>query len=135
MVLDVTRVATGPKPGLLPDLAVTTSDIEFRSEFNKIDVSVHNIGAVSADDATVLLFDDANREIGRQSIPHLSAPIQMDPQIVRVAFPMDLSKVLGRSFTVRIDTSDGVKEITKLNNQAIATCPLRLPPRKIHSHP
>lgn len=135
LVLDLRRIAQGTAPRLLPDLALTKEDIAFRGEFGKIDVAVHNIGGAAAEDCDVILLDDANRELGRQAIPHLPAPDQLDARIVRVAFPIDLTKLLGKTLTVRVEAQSGDKEITLVNNQASATCPLKLPPRKIHSHP
>jgi hypothetical protein len=135
VVLDLQRSGQGSVQRLLPDVALTAQDIIFRGEFGKIEVAIHNIGASAANDCTVILLDEANRELGRQTIPHLAAPEQLDPQIVRVGFPMDLNKLLGKKYSARVEVGKGASEITLANNQATATCPDKLPPRKIHSHP
>ncbi len=135
LILDVRRTVQGQTPRLLPDLAISADDIVFRGEFGKVDVAVHNIGGAAVEDGSVILLDDAHRELGRQAIPHLPAPDYLEPQVVRVGFPIDLSKWLGKKITVRVEAKAGAKEITLVNNQATANCPPKLPPRKIHSHP
>ncbi len=136
LAVEIRRVLEGSKKTpLMVDLALTAADIEFRGEFAKIDVTVHNIGAAGARNVTVALLDEQQKEIGRQTIPNLAPPLDLNPQVVRVGFPFDLTKAVNRKFTVIVDPDNTVREITKGNNRATAACPAKLAPRAIHSSP
>src|SRR5262249_37480224 len=52
LVLEIRRLSLGSEKPLLADLAVSSADIQFRPEFQKIDVAVHNIGAAPARNLT-----------------------------------------------------------------------------------
>jgi hypothetical protein len=135
LVLEIRRLSLRSEQPLLADLAISSEDIQFRPEFQKIDVAVHNIGAAPARGLTVVLLDEHHKEIGRQLIPHLAAPLDLNPQVVRVGFPIDFAQAAKRKFTAIIDPENRVREITKVNNRATAVCPTELAPRKIHSNP
>ncbi|MCI0460453.1 MAG: hypothetical protein L0Z62_26160, partial [Gemmataceae bacterium] len=135
VVLEIRRISSGSGKPLFADLALTSQDVQFRPEFGKIDVAVHNIGAAAAQQVTVVLLDEHQKEIGRQTIPHLAAPLDLDPQVVRVGFPFDLAGAAGRKFTAILDPENRLREITKTNNRATAVCPAMLARRKAHSHP
>jgi hypothetical protein len=132
--IEIRRVSQRPAArSLLPDLALAPSDIQFRPEYGKIDVAVHNIGSVATRQVTVVLYDDQQKEIGRQLIPHIAAPLDLNPQIVRVAFPYDLSKAADRRFTAVVEPKEGTREITTTNNRTSAVCPAEVARRRRHA--
>jgi hypothetical protein len=133
VVLEIRRVAAGKAQALLPDLALSPADIQFRPEFAKIDVAVHNIGAAAARGVTVVLLDDRQKEIGRHVIPHIPAPLDLNPSVVRVGFPYDLAGAANRAFTAVVETEGSQREITKVNNRTSATCPAKLARRRSHA--
>lgn len=135
IVVEIKRVGRSAASELLADLAITAADIQFRSEYGKIDVAVHNIGAEPAHDVVVALLDHNDKELGRRTIPHLAPPLNLDPQIVPVGFEVDLTALRGRSVRAQIDPDGRLREITRRNNQASAVCPQELPRRKVHSDP
>lgn len=135
LAVEIRRVSQGGKTPLMADLALTAADIQFRGDFAKVDVTVHNIGAAAARHVTVVLLDEQQKEVGRQLIPNVPAAMDLDPQVVRIGLPMELAKAVNRKFTAVVDPDNRLREITKANNRATAACPAKLPPRAIHSSP
>jgi len=69
----------------------------------------------------VIVYDGdpaaGGKEIGRQTIPHIAAPIDLDPKMVRLGFPYDME---GREHTIYavVDPEGAIDEITEVNNSA-----------------
>jgi hypothetical protein len=135
VVVEIRRLSPGSRRALLADAAVTAEDVQFRPEFERIDVAVHNIGAAAARRVTVALLNEDGKELGRQTIPHLPAALDLNPQVVRVGFPVNFAGAARRKFTAVVDPDHHLSEITTVNNRATAVCPDKLAPRKIHSNP
>ena len=133
VVVELRRVSQGQTKELMADLALSPADIQFRPDYGKIDVSVHNIGAAAARGVTVVLLDDQQKEIGRQLIPHIPAPVDLNPSVVRVGFAYDLSRAADRKFTAVVEPEGGMREITRVNNRAAAVCPAKLAQRRRHA--
>ena len=118
---------------LAADLAVSPSDIQFIPEYRRVDVTVHNIGALPATSLEVALYD-ADRVVGRQVVPRVQAPDALLPSTVRVGFPF-IPEASRASFRAVVDAANTIPEISERNNQARADLDTPLVGKKRHAHP
>ena len=122
-----------PNRSLAADLAVSPRDIQFIPEYRRVDVTVHNIGAIPARSLEVALYE-AERLVGRQLIPGVQAPDALLPATVRVGFPF-IPKAPRGKFRAIIDAANGIPEISERNNEAQAELDTPLVGKKRHAHP
>ncbi len=118
---------------LAPDLAITARDLAFVPEYRRIDVTVHNVGALPARSFEVVLYRDG-QEAGRQSVPHIPAPTGLVPATVRVGFEVEPTADRAR-FKAVIDERGAVAELAERNNVAEVVLELPLVAKKRHAHP
>ena len=118
---------------LAADLAVSPRDIQFVPEYRRVDVTVHNIGAIPARSLEVALYE-ADQVVGRQLVPGVQAPDALLPATVRVSFPFVPKSPRGR-FRAVVDVADGIPEISERNNEAQADLDTPLVGKKRHAHP
>ncbi len=118
---------------LASDLAVSPNDIQFIPEYRRVDVTVHNIGALPARSLEVALYE-ADRVVGRQLVPRVQAPDALVPATVRVGFPFIPESPRGR-FRVVVDAANTIPEISERNNEARADLDTPLVGKKRHAHP
>jgi hypothetical protein len=121
-VVEVSHLRRGAERKLLPDVGISREDITYSSESEQLIVKVHNVGSESARRVKLVVYDGpvaAGAEIGRHVIPHIPAPIDLDPKTVRIGFPYDLQDSERTIFAV-LDPDSEIDEITDLNNQAHA---------------
>ena len=118
---------------LAADLAVSPRDIEFIPEYRRVDVTVHNIGAIPARSVEVALYE-ADRVVGRQLVPGVQAPDALLPATVRVGFPFIPKSPRGK-FRAVVDAANGIPEISERNNEAQADLDTPLVGKKRHAHP
>jgi hypothetical protein len=131
IVLDVTRASEAPARRLVSDLALSSADVRFIPEYHRLDVSVHNIGAAAARRVVVALME-GGREVGRQVIPNIEAPVDLDPKVVRVGFEFTPTRPR-HAFTVVIDPDGTIEELTDRNNRVTVEIDTPAAPRKQHS--
>ena len=122
-----------PNRSLAADLAVSPRDIEFIPEYRRVDVTVHNIGAIPARSLEVALYE-ADRVVGRQLVPSVQAPGALLPATVRVSFPFVPKSPRGK-FRAVVDAANGIEEISERNNEADADRETPLVGKKRHAHP
>ena len=96
-------------------------------------MTVHNLGSAPARDAWVVLYD-GEREVGREQIPRIEAPLRFDPSTVRVGFRFKPARSV-HTFRVVLDPDDRIPEITKRNNTVTVERPTPTVPRKQHASP
>ena len=118
---------------LAPDLAVSPSDIQFIPHYRRVDVTVHNIGALPGRSSEVVLYE-GDRVVGRQILPNVQAPDALVPATVRVGFPFTPESPRGR-FRVVVDAAAGIAEISERNNEAEADLDTPLVGKRRHAHP
>jgi hypothetical protein len=134
-VIQMKMLSEPARRALYPDLALSEEDIRFVPEYRRIDVTVHNIGSADAHRVTVVLAE-GTRELGRQMIPHLGAPLDLDPKTVRVSFDYTPDGKPGaHEFHATIDPDARIEELTRANNQATAAFSTPLVTRKQHASP
>jgi len=90
-----------------PDLGIGTEDIKLSSD--SIAVTVHSLGAKSAEGGTAELVDAKGQVLVRVSIPALAAPLDLAPKTATVNLPLKPGAA-----GVRIALP--VPEVTALNN-------------------
>jgi len=131
MVLDVTRVSEGIRSTLLPDLAISASDVRYVADLQRVDVTLHNVGSAAARGVTVIAIRDG-KEIGRHRVPNIEAPLDLDPKTVRIGFPLP---PVSEKSTIRImiDPDDKIVEITERNNRVTVEVSTPKVPRRQHS--
>ena len=122
-----------PNRSLAADLALSPDDIQFIAEYRRVDVTVHNIGAIPARSLEVALYE-AGRLVGRQLVPGVQAPDGLLPATVRVGFPFIPKSLRGR-FRAVVDAANGIPEISERNNEAQADLDTPLVGKKRHAHP
>ena len=122
-----------PNRSLAADLALSPQDIQFIPEYRRVDVTVHNIGAIPARSLEVALYE-ADRLVGRQLVPGVQAPDGLLPATVRVGFPFIPNSPRGR-FRAVVDAANGIPEISERNNDAQADIETPLVGKKRHAHP
>ena len=122
-----------PNRSLAADLAVSPRDIQFIPEYRRVDVTVHNIGAIPARSLEVALYE-ADRLVGRQLVPGVQAPDALLPAAVRVGFPFTPKSPRGK-FRAVVDATNGIPEISERNNEAQADLDTPLAGKKRHAHP
>jgi len=121
-IVDFREVSGGHQASLLPDLAVSPGDIRFDERWRYLTVTVHNIGAASADDIRVAVYDGAPEAgaklLGDNLVSHVEPPEALVPQTVKIGIdnwrPTSPVHVL---YAV-IDPANDIAEITELNNTA-----------------
>ena len=123
LVVEVNHLRRGAETKLLPDVGISREDITYSSKSEQLIVKVHNVGSESARRVKLVVYDgdpaDAGAEIGRHVIPHIPAPIDLDPKTVRIGFPYNLQGSRHAIFAV-LDPDGEIDEITDVNNQAHA---------------
>jgi len=131
VVLEVTRTTGTSKQRLVSDLSLSSADVRFVPEYHRLDVTVHNIGAAAARKIVVILME-GGREVGRQVIPNIEAPVDLDPKVVRIGFEFTPAKPR-HAFTVVIDPDGKIEELTDRNNRVTVEIDTPAVPRKQHS--
>ena len=94
---------------------------------NRLMVRVHNIGSAPAKSVWVEAYDGDPKKggklIGRERIPNIEAPIDLDPKTTTVSWLWEPKKGKHEIYAV-VDPDDTIKnEITTFNNMAHATLP------------
>ncbi len=117
-VVELKKLADHKSQELYPDLGLSQEDIQFVPEYRRVDVTVHNIGGAAARNVMVVL-SDGEKEVGRQRIPNIEAPLDLDAKWVRIGFPFTPSRDR-HEFTAILDPDGLVEEINESNNKAVA---------------
>ncbi len=77
--------------------------------------TVHNIGAADVRDVVVAVINAAGREVARQSLGPLSAPLKLEPK--RRPFTLRLPDRPGQGWKLVLDLERSVPEIYEGNNE------------------
>jgi len=113
------QVSSEGKSILLPDLAITATDIEYNPTRNLITVRIHNVGSAEARSFIVAAYripqDGSKSEIGRTVGARLPAPLDLLPQTLRLSIPWEEAASPGKLVIV-LDPEDQIREITETNN-------------------
>jgi len=132
-VLEMRKIGQSGGTVLAPDVAISAEDIRFVPEHHRVEVMVHNVGASAARNVVVSLCE-GDHEIAREIIPNVEAPMQLDPQVVRISFPFNARSETAR-LRVVLDPDGQIEEITKRNNQAERVCDTPAVSLRRHSSP
>jgi hypothetical protein len=113
-VLELKLVSKGVPYWSRPDLGIDPSDVKV--EGNKMQVTVHSIGAVDAPEAKVVLRDGNGKVLATAKASPLKAPVDLVPktEVVSLALP---SGANWKGGSVSIEMSGKLPEITQLNNR------------------
>lgn len=95
------------------DLAIGESDVEIKG--HKVEVTIHNLGAVESKPTKVALLNANGRIIAETSLPSIEAPDDLYPKTktVVLAIPKEVNV---QDLSVKIDPDNRLLEITKVNN-------------------
>ena len=107
--LDKAAASLGPRP----DLAISHLDCTHDPKTGALTVLVHNIGVKESGPFTVELRRDGEA-LTRKRFENLSAPMDLRPSIVPATFN---GVVTTDGIEVRVEPEEGVREITRVNNQ------------------
>jgi hypothetical protein len=107
-------VSPEPSTADRPDIGIGPDDVKL--EAGKVAVTVHSLGAVDASAGTATLLDAKGRTLASVAIPPIAAPLDLEPRTARIELPLKPGAV-----RVRIALNGGVREVTRLNNEAGVT--------------
>jgi hypothetical protein len=107
-------VSPEPSTADRPDIGIGPDDVKL--EAGKVAVTVHSLGAVDASAGTATLLDAKGRTLASVAIPPIAAPLDLEPRTARIELPLKPGAV-----RVRIVLDGGVREVTRLNNEAGVT--------------
>ena len=124
-LIEIDQIERGKMAGLAPDPAIGPDDLRLFE--NRLMVRVHNIGSAPARDVWVEIYDGDpkkdGRRIGRARIPHIEAPLDLDPKTTTLSWPWSPTREKHEIYAV-VDPDDTIKnEITTFNNTTHATLP------------
>ena len=97
-----------------PDLAIGNDDIKI--EGSKINVTVHNIGAVDSPQSSIVLETVDGKKISESQIPELKAPNDLIPKTKELTLTIPDGIDL-KNLKLQIDPENKLIEITKVNNE------------------
>jgi len=115
-VIQLRRASSGVPYWQRPDVGIGRDDV--RVNGNLVRVTVHSLGAVPAPPSTVVVRDGNGRALASARVPAIAAPSDLKPRTAVVELPVPAGVGLAGG-TVSIDTSAGVKEITRVNNVVV----------------
>ena len=121
-VVEVEQIERGRLTRLVADPGLSSDDIRYDPRWGLILARIHNVGSERVRDLEVVAFDgnpnDGGVRIGRQTIPNIEAPNDLEPRTVTVGFSWKPTKKMHEIY-VLIDPEHKLKaEITTLNNAA-----------------
>jgi len=121
-LVEVDQVERGRGPTLAPDPGLSARDIRYDSDSGQLLARIHNIGSKAVRNVQVGAYDGDPENggvlIGREMIPNIEAPIDLEPRAVTIAFPWDPQGELHDVYIV-VDPDDAIEdEITTFNNTA-----------------
>ncbi len=96
-----------------PDLAL--SPLDLRRDGGKVFAKVHNIGGGDAAQVVVALIGAGGKEIKRQTLPALAAPLDLMPKMIEVSF--DGLPDNAKGWSIVVDPDHQVSEIYEGNNR------------------
>lgn len=114
MVVSLNLANAEERPAELPDLAVTARDIVVRGD--QVEVTVHNIGALPAENVRVALLDGAGDVVAEKVIPRLDSPRQT-LAAQHVALALYVKRAAG-PLRVVVDPGNEIDEQFEENNGA-----------------
>lgn len=94
----------------LPDLGIGPTDVEWSE--SELTLTLHNLGSVDAPPSAVALMR-GDREIDRQKLPAIPAPIDLEPSVRQVHFPLPEQP---GEVSVVVNPDGDFREITRVNN-------------------
>lgn len=109
-VLSLTLVAPTSRPAQLPDLAIAPEDVV--TDGSNVHVTVHNLGAVAADNVRVALLNPSGDILEEKVIRRLESPRE-SLQAQRATVTMGLP---GREIIIAVDPSGEIDEVSEENN-------------------
>ena len=114
-VLELKQTAELDDLSTRPDLAI--SPLDLKRDGGRISAKVHNIGGGDAAQVVVALVDANGKEVKRQTLPALAAPLDLVPKMVDFTF--DGVPETAAGWSIVIDPDQQVPEIYEGNNRLI----------------
>ncbi|MHC4994949.1 MAG: hypothetical protein ACYTGQ_07840, partial [Planctomycetota bacterium] len=126
-VIEIEQLERGRQAGLRPDPGLSSADIRYNIERQYLKATIHNVGSKPIRDVHVAIYEGdpatGGRTIHQTRIPHIDAPIDLEPKTVTVGLNYRIPSGT-RDIHVVVDP-DGLidDEITTFNNSAFAKLP------------
>ena len=99
-----------------PDLAIGNDDIKINGK--KINVTVHNLGAVNSNPTIVALINSKGQDVAEVSLPEIASPKDLVPKTMEVVLNAPAEVDLN-SLSVQVDPQEKLTEITRENNKVM----------------
>jgi hypothetical protein len=97
---------------LRADLALSPRGVKVTG--SQIAGQVHNIGSRDAAEVVIAVIDADGREVARQSLGALPAPLDLQPR--SLPFQLTMTSAIKPGWRLVVDPQDQVAEITEINN-------------------
>jgi hypothetical protein len=97
-----------------PDLGISSDDVKL--DHNRMNVTVHSLGAVDAPIAKVVLRDRTGKVVATANTARLQAPLDLLPKTQTVTLPLPAAADW-KGGSVSIEMSGSLPEITLMNNR------------------
>jgi hypothetical protein len=126
-LIEIEQLERGRTVNLAPDPAITADDL--RHDWGTIIARVHNIGSKPVHNLEVAAYDGdpkrGGRLIGKAVLPHIAAPIDLDPKTAAIGIPWNPQDGKPHDIHVVLDPDNKLTdEITDFNNSARALLPV-----------
>ena len=132
-IIRLKQTKAGRGGDLFPDLAIVPEEFGYISQWPEIEVVVHNIGSLSAEDikltASEILPSGEVKKIGDAHISYIAWPQDFEAATMRVGFGYTPKAKTAR-IRVEIDPEGKIDEITEVNNIAECEMTFDMTPRK-----
>ena len=125
-LIEIEQIGRGRVPELAPDPAIGLQDL--RHDWGMILARVHNVGSAPVYNLEVAAWDgdpeNGGTFIGQAILPHVSAPIDLDPKTVTIGIPWNPRDGKPHDIYIVLDPNHKLdREITDFNNTAHAMLP------------
>ncbi len=119
-IIKIMQTVPSPLPPLLADLAIGPEDIEYHERWGLLFVTVHNIGAVKAEEFEVIVTDTETGKTMQAVGTELDAPLDLTPKRTRFGFQFQPTQKT-HTFDIEIKSRKNQPEIGTRNNALTAT--------------
>ena len=126
-VIEVDQIERGKGPSLAPDPGLSAKDIRYDGDNGQLLARIHNVGSKAVRGVEIAAYEgdpeNGGRLIGKDVIPNIEAPIDLEPRAVVIGFPWTPGDKRHEIYIV-VDPDNRIEdEITTFNNSAHATLP------------
>jgi len=115
-VIEIKQTHKGTPLWELPDLAISSEDVQYDAATDRLKMTIHNIGGKKSPPFELTVESEKRTPLFKKELDGLEAPTDLQPKTVTVELS-GLRNRGARSIIIKLDPGDHVEEITDENNQ------------------